>query len=77
MADERITTKTVPAETCPTHKIRMYTQDCTRCGGEGQIETDDDLLFPRGSFERCYSCAGSGQTPYTTCELCVEDSDDE
>jgi DnaJ-class molecular chaperone len=64
----------VMADICDKHKIKQYAPDCARCDGEGVIETDDDLLFPRGTLERCYACAGTGFSPWTECELCNEDA---
>ena len=62
---------------CPTHRAVLYHPECSRCNGEGQIETDDDLLFPRGSFERCYSCGGSGRAPWTSCDQCEDEARDQ
>lgn len=64
----------VAPELCPKHKIRVYHPECSRCHGEGEVEADEGLMTFRPHFERCWSCGGSGEASWKTCEFCEEES---
>lgn len=57
---------------CKTHKSRKVHVDCTRCGGEGEIEDYDS--FCTGAMETCYQCNGTGIAPWLECEDCIMES---
>jgi DnaJ-class molecular chaperone len=61
-------------QTCKIHSVEKHQPECRRCLGEGEIEDSDDSVFSlRPQMERCFSCRGSGNSPWLICELCEED----
>lgn len=63
---------------CKDHpSVELEDEDCGRCGGEGMIEDDDDLLYERPPIVSCWGCAGRGVLREVTCYLCNEEIEDE
>jgi len=64
------------ANWCERHKCAKDREsDCHVCHGEGVVEDHDDVIG-RGT-ETCWSCRGSGRSPWLDCEWCLEESDDD
>lgn len=74
------TTETVATrqpEKCLKHGVVMDVEvDCSTCHGEGMVEDMDDYS-PDPSMETCWSCHGSGVSPWPECWACLEESYDE
>lgn len=56
---------------CSRHKIGSSWSECDRCHGDGEIETEPDIVGDDATFMVCPSCAGTGEVEY--CELCYEE----
>lgn len=58
---------------CSKHGIEMDVEsDCSTCHGEGMVEDDEGGVI---EYVRCWSCGGSGISPWLDCWLCLEDDD--
>lgn len=58
------------APLCPKHNIELEDEDCTRCGGSGEVEVDD---FGFDEIETCWVCGGRGFFPHSRCGDCEEE----
>lgn len=62
---------------CGKHNVVMDVQcDCHVCHGEGMVEHVDDY-GPVPRMETCWSCRGSGISPWPDCWLCIEEYENE
>ena len=58
-------------ERCSTHKVALVLLECRSCGGDGEIECQDDCSDEVIGYMRCCSCNGRGQM--MDCEKCAEE----
>lgn len=60
---------------CPKHNVPYDVEsDCSTCHGEGQVWDDDPGMG--SGYLRCWSCGGSGVSPFLDCWVCLEEDDD-
>lgn len=62
---------------CSKHNCARDVQsDCSTCHGDGEVEDNDDYS-PLPRTRLCWSCGGSGFSPWLDCSTCLDEGEND